>query len=76
MEKSESVKSEMKGSYLKFALMMAISFVIMYVVMYLIVDKFDHVYLSVTRLYMTLLMVAPMALVMMAFMGGMYQNKS
>jgi len=75
MEKSESEKSEMKGSYLKFALMMAISFVIMYVVMYLNVDKFDHVYLSVTRLYMTLLMVAPMALLMMAFMGGMYQNK-
>jgi hypothetical protein len=63
------------GAYLKFALMMTISFVIMYAVMYLNVDRFEHVYLSLTRLYMTLLMVAPMALVMLGFMRGMYKDK-
>ena len=63
------------GSYLKFALMLAISFIIMYAVMFLNVDKFDHVYLSVTRFYMTFLMIAPMAVVMLLFMRDMYKNK-
>lgn len=68
-------KNEMPGSYLKFGLMLTISFIIMYGVMYLNVDRFEHVYLSLTRVYMTLLMVAPMALVMLGFMWGMYKNK-
>lgn len=63
------------GNYLKFGLMMIVSFVIMYAVMFLNVARFDHVYLSVTRFYMTLLMIAPMAIVMLLFMKGMYPNK-
>ncbi len=68
---------EMKHSkpYQKFALMLGISFCIMYAVMFLNVYKLDHIYLSTTRLYMTLLMIAPMALLMLAMMGGMYQDK-
>lgn len=65
----------MTGDYWKFALMLAISFVIMYGVMFLNVAEFDHIYLSLNRFYMTLLMVAPMAVVMMGFMSGMYKNK-
>ncbi len=62
--------------YLKFGLMMATSFVIMYGIMFLNVDVFDHVYLSPTRTYMTFLMIAPMAIVMLLFMWGMYKNKA
>lgn len=62
-------------SYQKFALMMAVSFVIMYGVMFLNADIFDHVMLSTTRTYMTILMIAPMAISMMHFMWGMYENK-
>ncbi|REG79497.1 DUF305 domain-containing protein [Algoriphagus antarcticus] len=62
-------------SYQKFALMMAVSFVIMYGVMFLNADIFDHVMLSTTRTYMTILMIAPMAISMMFFMWGMYENK-
>jgi len=54
---------------------MIISFVIMYAVMFLNVFSFDHIYLSTTRTYMTLLMVAPMAVVMMLMMPKMYPNK-
>jgi len=81
MEKSETKSNQanpnemMAGSYLKFALTMAISFVIMYGVMFLNVAEVDHIYLSLNRFYMTLLMVAPMAVVMMLMMGGMYKNK-
>jgi len=65
----------MTGSYFRFALMLTISFVIMYAVMFLNVDRIEHVYLSLTRLYMTLLMVAPMAVLMLALMGKMYKNR-
>lgn len=62
-------------SYKKFTVMMIISFIIMYVVMFLNVDSIDHYHTSATRIYMAILMVAPMAIVMMAMMGKMYPNK-
>lgn len=62
-------------SYVKFAAMTTVSFVIMYAVMFLNADLFEHVMLSTTRTYMTILMVAPMAISMMLFMWGMYENK-
>ena len=64
------------SAYLKFGLMMASSFVVMYAVMFLNVDVFDHVMLSPTRTYMTFLMIAPMALIMMGFKWHMYKNKA
>lgn len=62
-------------SYGKFWTMMIISFVIMYVVMFLNMDKLGHYHTSLTRIYMALLMVTPMAVVMMLMMGKMYPNK-
>lgn len=64
-----------KGNYKKFLLMLLLSFCIMYLVMFLNVDELDHIYLSLTRLYMSLLMVAPMAVLMLAMMQKMYPNK-
>ena len=63
------------GNYKKFVWMLLASFIIMYAVMFLNVDKLDHVYLSTTRAYMALLMVAPMALLMLVMMPMMYSNK-
>ena len=68
-------KSVHKGNYKKFLLMLLLSFCIMYLVMFLNVDELDHIYLSLTRLYMSLLMVAPMAVLMLAMMQKMYPNK-
>ena len=62
--------------YKKFIIMLSISFVIMYAVMFLNVYSFDHIYLSATRFYMTLLMVTPMAVVMLLMMKKMYPNKA
>ena len=64
-----------QGSYKKMALILAVSFLIMYGVMFLNVDSADHIYLSLTRTYMSLLMVTPMALLMLGLMGKMYANK-
>lgn len=55
--------------------MLLVSFIIMYAVMFLNVDWLEHVYLSTSRFYMTLLMVSPMALLMLALMPAMYDNK-
>jgi uncharacterized protein (DUF305 family) len=66
----------MKGmSYKKFMVMMLISFLIMYLVMFLNIDNISHYHTSLTRIYMALLMVAPMAVVMMAMMGKMYPDR-
>ena len=61
--------------YLKFAVIMAISFVIMYLVMFLNVAKFEHIFNSLTRIYMTTLMIATMAISMLLFMWKMYPDK-
>jgi len=64
-----------KANYGKFILMLLASFVVMYFVMYSMLASFGHFYFSVSRLYMTFLMIAPMALIMLGFMGAMYTNK-
>ncbi len=64
-----------KSNYIKFAAMLATSFVIMYSVMFFNVDVLDHIMLSQTRTYMSILMIAPMAIVMLLYMWGMYENK-
>jgi len=48
----------------------------MYAVMYLNTYQLGHVFFSETRLYMTLLMVATMAVVMFYFMKSMYRNNA
>jgi uncharacterized protein (DUF305 family) len=61
--------------YAKFLLMIGVSSVLMFGLMYLNTYQLDHVFFSQTRLYMTLIMGAGMAIVMLAFMKGMYKNR-
>ncbi|WP_016988091.1 DUF305 domain-containing protein [Flavobacterium sp. ACAM 123] len=60
--------------YVKYALIMAVSFIIMYLVMFLNVAEFSHIYNSLTRFYMTTLMIAAMAIIMLLSMWKMYPN--
>lgn len=55
--------------------MLLVSYIVMYAVMYLNVDQVDHVYINMTRFYMTLIMISAMALVMLGMMRMMYQNR-
>lgn len=66
---------ESKNSYLRFAAMIATSTVVMFALMYLNTYAWDHVHWSETRVYMTLIMGAAMAVVMMGFMWKMYADK-
>lgn len=63
------------NSYNGLAVSLTLSFFLMYAVMFLNVDDVDHIYLSLTRTYMTLLMVAPMAILMLLVMPSMYPQK-
>ncbi|MCC6495903.1 MAG: DUF305 domain-containing protein [Propionibacteriaceae bacterium] len=65
-----------RSSYLKFAGMIGSSAVAMYVVMYFNTYSIDHVYFSWTRLFMTMMSTAVMAVIMLAFMRHMYRSRA
>ena len=56
--------------------MIATSTVVMFGLMYLNTYALDHVFFSQTRMWMALYMGAAMAIVMLAFMLGMYANRT
>ncbi|GAB3333396.1 DUF305 domain-containing protein [Marilutibacter aestuarii] len=62
------------NKYAKFAAMIATSTLVMFGLMYLNTYSLDHVFFSETRAYMALVMGASMAIVMLLFMLGMYDN--
>jgi hypothetical protein len=61
--------------YGRFAVMIATSTIVMFALMYLNTYAFEHVEFSQTRMWMALVMGATMALVMIGFMWGMYENR-
>lgn len=61
--------------YKKLALAISINAVIMYLLTYVMIDTIDHLYLNINRLYMALIMAAPMVIVMLLVMRSMYENK-
>lgn len=63
-------------SYMRFLAMIAASTVVMFGLMYLNTYALDHVTFSQTRMWMALVMGAAMAVVMLAFMWGMYKNRA
>lgn len=64
----------MASHYKKFALTLSINAVLMFFITYAMIDTVDHFYPNINRAYMSLMMVAPMAIVMLFVMRGMYQN--
>lgn len=61
--------------YVRLLVMGALSFVCMYVLMYAMVNSRDNVYLNMSQVYMAGLMTAPMILIELAVMRGMYRDK-
>ncbi len=55
--------------------MMLISWIIMYLMMFINMDSISHYHTSLTRIYMALLMIMPMAVLMIAMMGKMYPSQ-
>ena len=61
-------------SYVRFGAMIATSTIVMFVLMYLNTYAWEHVFFSETRTYMAFVMGASMAVIMLAYMLGMYRN--
>jgi uncharacterized protein (DUF305 family) len=64
----------MHAPYLGLAIEMAIDFVIMYLVMYTMIATLDHFYFNINTIYMTLMMVAPMTIIMLVAMRSMFPS--
>jgi uncharacterized protein (DUF305 family) len=65
----------MKSPYLMFALNVVLSGIAMYFAMFTMIDGWDDFRINANTLYMTLTMLAPMAVIMLATMPGMYENR-
>ena len=61
--------------YLMFAIMMALSFVVMYAAMFTMIDGWGDFRNNLNMFYMTTTMWAPMGIIMVLAMRGMYANK-
>ena len=70
-----SMKRGEPNHYLRLAIELAIDFVIMYLVMYTMIRSLDHFYNNINNVWMTLMMVTPMALVMLAAMRSMFPSR-
>lgn len=73
-QKSEQDQRHGMG-YGRFFAMIGTSTIVMFVLMYLNTYALDHVFFSQTRMWMALYMGGMMAIVMLAFMLGMYSNR-
>ena len=61
--------------YRSFAIELLIDFAIMYLVMFSMIATLNHFYFNLNIVYMTLMMVAPMTILMLVMMRSMYQDK-
>ena len=64
-----------KSGYLRFGAMIGTSMIVMFILMYFNTYALEHVRWSETRFYMTFIMGAAMAIVMLSFMLGMYKDR-
>ncbi len=66
----------MKNGYVSLAVQTAISGVIMYLVMFVMIDGLGSFYNNLNMVYMTLMMIAPMTVLMILAMRGMFPSKT
>jgi uncharacterized protein (DUF305 family) len=68
--------SENKGAYGSLAVQTVISAIIMYLVMFVMIDGLDSFFNNLNMLYMTLMMVAPMVVLMIVAMKHMFPSRT
>lgn len=64
-----------KHQYFMFAVNMVLSLIVMYFVMFSMIDGWGDFRNNLNMFYMALTMIAPMGIIMLATMGGMYRNR-
>ena len=73
---NHATMAPMKTPYRSLAVNLAVSGVIMYLVMFTMNNTAGEFFNNLNFFYMTLMMLAPMALLMILMMGSMYPNKT
>jgi uncharacterized protein (DUF305 family) len=73
--KQHAHRGRVEGHYGRLLAMILLSFLAMYALMYAMVNSFDNVFNNVNQFYMAGLMAAPMVLIELVLMAGMYPNK-
>jgi uncharacterized protein (DUF305 family) len=74
MNTKHSQHTENEDHYRGLLIMTALSFASMYMLMYAMVNAFGNVYNSVNQVYMAGLMTAPMVVIELVVMRGMYKD--
>ena len=64
-----------RAPYLRLLAMAVLSFLAMYLLMYAMVDRWENVHPNLNQAYMAALMTAPMVVIELALMGGMYPDR-
>lgn len=64
-----------RGHYLRLAVELALDFIVMYLVMYTMIATLRHFHFNLNNVYMTLMMVAPMTLIMLVSMRSMFPSR-
>jgi len=68
--------SQMKqGSYLRLGAELVLDFIVMYLVMYAMIATLAHFRFNLNNVYMTLMMVAPMTVIMLVSMRSMFPSQ-
>lgn len=67
---------ETAKNYVRFATVISINAAVMFFLTYVMIDTVEHFHFNLNRLYMALVMVAPMAILMLVVMRSMYAKKS
>lgn len=75
MEHNRHSQHGQQNHYGRLAGMTVLSFISMYVLMYSMADSLGDVYASLNQIYMAGLMTAPMVVIELLLMSGMYSNK-
>ena len=65
----------MKSHYGMLGINLGLSAVVMYLVMFTMIDGTAEFYNNINNVYMTAMMVSPMAILMLLMMGSMYSNR-
>lgn len=64
-----------RAPYLRLLAMAVLSFLAMYLLMYAMVDRWDNVHPNLNQAYMAALMTAPMVVIELVLMRGMYPDR-
>lgn len=65
----------MESGYKKLATAITINAIIMFFLTYVLMSSIGHFHVNINRIYMALIMAAPMAIVMLVVMRSMFMNK-